>query len=324
MPTERDAETSYLGQFIPLQYHHSMLMDANRMQNFKAAIDHVVFPGAKVLELGGGTGVLSCFAAAKADKVWCVELNPELVAESRKLLALNQNGKKVEVVHADAFDYLPPEPVDVMICEMIHVAMLREKQVEMIESFKRRYLQRFGGPLPILVPTAVLMAVQPLQQDYDFHGYYAPIIQVQELSGNRPGTFELASPALYSTLDFMQPNQLEIAWEGMFTINQNGKVNALRFITKNILAIVMEQSSTIDWMNRYMTVPLAMPVCVQSGDALRVRFHYRAGGLLSSLRDTMDAQVVHRAEIIPINNKAYVHRQHLPQRYSSEMTNASL
>jgi hypothetical protein len=30
---------------------------------------------------------------------------------------------------------------------MIHVGMLREKQVEVIEAFKQRYLARFGGPL---------------------------------------------------------------------------------------------------------------------------------------------------------------------------------
>src|SRR3954469_3292334 len=87
MLNEREIESCYLGQFIPVHYYHNMLMDKNRMDNFKAAIDHAVFPGAKVLELGGGTGVLSWFAAAKAEKVWCVELNPDLVNESRRLLA---------------------------------------------------------------------------------------------------------------------------------------------------------------------------------------------------------------------------------------------
>ena len=164
MLNEREIESCYLGQFIPVHYHHNMLMDQNRMHGFKSAIDYAVKPGAKVLELGGGTGVLSWFAAAKADKVYCVEFNPDMVKEARKMLALNPNGEKVEVVHADAFEYLPPEPVDVVICEMIHVAMLREKQVEVIESFKRRYLERFGGQLPVFLPEAVIMAVQPVQQ----------------------------------------------------------------------------------------------------------------------------------------------------------------
>ena len=305
MLTESEAEHRYLGQFIPLQYHHSMLMDGNRMANFKAAIDLVVFPGAKVLELGGGTGVLSWFAAAKAAKVWCVEMNPELVTESRKLLANNLHGHKVDVVQANAFDYLPPEPVDVMICEMIHVAMLREKQIEMVESFKRRYLARFGGPLPIMVPTAVLMAVQPLQQNYDFHGYQAPIIQVQELSGNAPETIELAAPALYSTLDFTQTNSLDIAWEGSFVIAKDGTVNALRFITKNILAMVPETSSSIDWLNRYMAFPVAQPVSVKSSDVVRVRFHYRTGGLLSSLTDSLQVELIMPADIISFNSQAF-------------------
>jgi len=292
MVTEQDEDSKYLGQFIPIQYHHVMLMDQNRMKNFKAAIDHVVAPGAKVLELGGGTGVLSWFAAAKADKVWCVEFNPELVSESKRFLAMNPNGEKVEVVHADAFEYLPPEPVDVMICEMVHVAMLREKQVEMTESFKQRYRKRFGQALPILMPTAVLMAVQPLQKSYDFEGFHAPIIQVEELGENAPGTYDLAAPAVYSLLDFTEDTPLDIAWDGTVTIEKNGVVNSLRFITKNILAMVMEKNSTIDWLNRYMAFPLRTPVSVQAGDKLRIRFQYRAGDFLSVLMDTLQVEVV--------------------------------
>ena len=58
MLNEREIESCYLGQFIPVHYHHNMLMDQNRMHNFKSAIHYAVHPGAKVLELGGGTGVL--------------------------------------------------------------------------------------------------------------------------------------------------------------------------------------------------------------------------------------------------------------------------
>ncbi len=238
MLNEREIESCYLGQFIPVHYHHNMLMDQNRMHGFKSAIDYAVKPGAKVLELGGGTGVLSWFAAAKADKVYCVEFNPDMVREARKMLALNPNGEKVEVVHADAFEYLPPEPVDVVICEMIHVGMLREKQVEVIESFKRRYTERFGGPLPVFLPEAVIMAVQPLQQEYDFEGFYAPIVQFQETNVIYPGTVEVAQPAVYSIIDFNQPNDLTYAWQGKFVVERSGEINAMRFVTKNILAVV--------------------------------------------------------------------------------------
>lgn len=286
---EDEAESHYLGQFIPLHYHHNMLTDKNRMDNFKAAIEFTVFEGAKVLELGGGTGVLSCLAAAKASKVWCVEFNPDLVAESRRLLALNADGHKVEVIHADAFEYLPPEPVDVVICEMIHVAMLREKQVEVIEAFKTRYRQRFGDKLPVFIPTAVVMAVQPLQQDYNFSGFYAPIIQFQRAQAEQPAALELALPQTYSVLDFTQPTAREIAWQGSFKMDRGGSVNALRFITKNILAIDSEKSSTIDWLIDYLVLPLQHPVEVKGGDELQVSFHHLAGGSIRSLERNMHA-----------------------------------
>ena len=299
MLTEREIESCYLGQFIPLHYHHNMLMDARRMDGFKAAIDATVFPGAKVLELGGGTGVLSWFASAKAEKVWCVEFNPDLVAEARRLLARNQGGEKVEVIHADAFEYLPPEPVDVVICEMIHVGMLREKQVQMIEAFKRRYRARFGDKLPVFLPEAAIMAVQPLQQAYDFHGYQAPIVQFQDLAYVHPGSVEMAQPAVYSVLDFSQDTAELIQWDGCFTMTQSGHVNALRFITKNILAVLMKQGTTIDWLNNYMVLPLAEPVEVRAGDTLRVSFHYRAGGSLPALQQAMRAECVVIDERIP-------------------------
>ncbi|MBI3526128.1 MAG: methyltransferase domain-containing protein [Betaproteobacteria bacterium] len=294
-PTEDEAEQNTLGQFIPLHYHHNMLMDQNRMENFKAAIEHVVFDGARVLELGGGTGVLSCFAAARASKVWCVEFNPDMVAEARRLLTLNQCDDRVEVIHADAFHYLPPEPVDVVICEMIHVAMLREKQVEVIESFKQRYRQRFGEGLPVFIPEAAIMAVQPLQQDYVFFGFHAPIIQFQRPQVIQTGAIELAAPAIYSLLDYSQPVSREIQWQGVFTMEYSGTVNALRFVTKNILSILADQGATIDWLNDYMVLPLAAPVDVTIGDQLQVEFSYLTGGTLRSLEKSMRATLVKQA-----------------------------
>ena len=289
--SETDNESSYLGQFIPVHYHHNMLMDENRRANFKAAIDYAVFPGAKVLEFGGGTGVLSWFAAQHAEKVWCVEFNPDMVREARRMLAGNRNGERVEVVHGDAFEYLPPEPVDVVICEMIHVGMLREKQVQVIEAFKRRYKARFGGPMPRFIPEAVLMAVQPLQQHYGFHGFHAPIVQFQD-HVESPRTVELADPLVYSTLDFTYPNGLDVRWEGEFRIARAGTVNALRFVTRNILAVVRQPPGTIDWLNHYMALPLAEPVRVSANDVLRVGFAYCAGGSIPSLQATLRAEVV--------------------------------
>ncbi|MDN3562770.1 SDR family NAD(P)-dependent oxidoreductase, partial [Vreelandella neptunia] len=41
MLNEREIESCYLGQFIPVHYHHNMLMDQNRMHGFKSAIEQL-------------------------------------------------------------------------------------------------------------------------------------------------------------------------------------------------------------------------------------------------------------------------------------------
>lgn len=280
-------ESHYLGQFIPLHYHHNMLLDERRMSGFKAAIGRVVPAGARVVDLGGGTGVLSWFAAAHAEKVWCVEFNPELVAEARALLCLNEHGERVEVVHADAMEFLPPEPADVVICEMAHAAMLREKQIEIVDSFRRRHLERFPGRLPVFVPEATLLGVQPIEQDFHFHGFHAPIIQFQAAGNPQPATRELAAPAVYSRIDYSLANDAWIEWDGELTLEHDGIVNALRFVTCNLLAIVPAQGSSIEWFNQHLVLPIAEALPVRAGDRLRVAFGYRAGGAIDSLRQSL-------------------------------------
>jgi protein arginine N-methyltransferase 1 len=285
-------EDCYLGQFIPLQYHHHMLMDEYRMSAFKAAINQAVFPGAKVVDLGGGTGVLSWFASTNASKVWCVELNPDLIREAERLLKLNPGSEKIELVHADAFEYLPPEPVDVVICEMLHPAMLCEKQVHVIKSFKERYLQRFGTSLPRFIPEAVLMAVQPLQQKHLFMDFYAPIVQFQLPTYLQKDTTEFSSPQLYSTIDFVEAIADEFNWQGTFTLQKNGQVNALRFITKNILAITIENNSFIEWQNHYLILPLAESIHAKADNRLHVSFNYLAGGSILHLQKSINATLI--------------------------------
>lgn len=290
------ADEAQLGQFIPVHYHYNMLQDEARMQGFRAAIDHVVKPGAKVLELGGGTGVLSFFAAQKAARVWCVERNPVLARLAREMLDLNNNGKKVEIVLADAFHYLPPEPVDVVICEMLHVALLREKQIEMIDSFKQRYLARFGLPLPAFVPEACLQAVQPVQQNFVYEGYYAstPIFQNPVASGTR--TVGLAEPEVFQSFTYDGPLDMRCHWHGTIVATAAGTLNALRFITKNILAIREESFSTIDWHNAYLVLPLAESCKVEAGDIIDISFSYPVGAPLDALQP--EVRVLHAGSLL--------------------------
>ncbi len=288
-------ESLELGQFIPLHYHHNMLNDSVRMKGFKEAINLVVKPGDKVLELGGGTGVQSFFAAQKAQKVYCVERNPELVNAARDILAKNINSDKVEVIQADALYYLPPEPVDVVICEMLHTGLLREKQMPVIESFKKRYLEKFGGSLPIFVPEASIQAVQPIQQDFYFDGFYAPTTLFQDPCSIQERSKGLANPEVFQIISYDEPFSQTCHWDGKVAMTENGELNALRLVTKNILAINLAEGSTVDWHTQYIVLPLSTPFSVAAGDHVSIRFNYQGGDAISVLTDSLE--VCHAREV---------------------------
>ncbi|MBZ0157170.1 MAG: methyltransferase domain-containing protein [Alphaproteobacteria bacterium] len=280
-------ESASLGQFIPLHYHYNMLSDTHRLQGFQEAIHAMVRPGSRVLELGGGTGVLSFFAARKASKVWCVERNPELVREARRILSRNPGAERVEVIEADAFEYLPPEPVEVVICEMIHVGMLREKQVPVLSSFKQRYREKFHAPLPLFIPEAAIQAVQPVQQSFDFSGFHAPVPLFQHPYSMQSDTKGLGEPLPYQILSYREDLPGECTWKGEVTVTEAGLLNAFRFITKNILGVVPAENRTIDWFSQYLVVPLEEPLPVERGERVTVSFFYRPGDPLETLSGSL-------------------------------------
>ena len=285
---EKTDDDAMLGQFIPIHYHYQMLDQEQRIGNFEKAIAYAVKPGMKVVELGGGTGVLSFFAArAGASKVWCVERIPHVAQAAKKFIASNHMANQFEVIECDANAFLPPEPVDVVICEMLHTAMLREKQLAVIDGFKKRYIAKFGGPLPRFIPEAAVMAMQPVFANYDFHGYNAAVPMFVDAS-NAHRVNDLAEPAIYSLFQYEGDYATHFEVDHCAEIEHFGVINALRFKTKNLLTIVAEEKRSIDWDMYDLVIPLAKPVEVSPGDMIRIRFRYDAGDSLLALAESID------------------------------------
>ena len=288
-PLHRVDDDAHLGQYIPLHYHGQMLANEQRMAPFHEAIDKLVPIGSHVVELGGGTGVMSFFASKRARKVTMVERLPHVAATARRLLAANGVSDKVTVVEGDARGFVPEEPADVVICEMLHVALVREKQIEVLTAFKSQHEARFGRRAMQFIPEASILAVQPIYQPYDFHGYYAPVPFFFEAGIPGVSTVEMGQPKVYATIDYREAMPTSFSVEELMTADKPGTVNALRFITKNPVGIFAHEHRSADWYMPYMSLALPYPIPVEAGDALRIRFQYDAGASVESLQASIQA-----------------------------------
>jgi predicted RNA methylase len=291
-------EESQLGQFIPLHYHYVMLQDQHRVQAFQAAIQQVVRPGMQVVELGGGTGILSSFAARSGGQVTTVERNPALAKSCRQFVEFNQLSEYIQVVEQEAQEYVPPQPVDVVICEMLHVGMLREKQLEVLEAFKQNYREAFGDEvaLPSFLPEASILMIQPVQQSYDFSGYWAPVPLFQTTQSLTPDTLELAPLEPYATISYAQPYETKFDCCLDFVAESDGQFNAVRLITHNALAIDEPNQSATTWSNQALVMPLAQPVQGRAGETLRIEFAYHSGGNLEDLAATLEGSLTNQQQ----------------------------
>ncbi|HWG99266.1 MAG TPA: methyltransferase domain-containing protein [Pilimelia sp.] len=285
-----DLHTPYRGHpadVIPLQYHAHMLLDEHRMSSFREAINLVVRPGMHVLDLGTGTGVLSFFAVQCGARVTAVEREPGVLRAARRALA--DVGDRVTLVHADARDYLPEDPVDVVVCEMMHVGQLRERQIEVIDSFKRRYLPRFGPRLPRFIPEACVQAVQPVEQDFSFYGFRVAAPMFQDPFASQPRTIELAAPQVFQRFFYRDELPTVCSGDLTFTTTQPGRFNAVRLITKNLLAVETVPPRSVDWLMNYLVAPLPQPMTVKRDTRFRIFFEYAPGEEIPSLIDSLRA-----------------------------------
>jgi predicted RNA methylase len=286
--------TPHLGapaDVIPIQYHAQMLVDEHRMTSFEEAITLVVHPGMRVLDLGAGTGVLSYFAARRGAHVTAVEREPGVFAVARAALGHAEGGDRVRLVHADARDFLPDEPVDVVVCEMLHVGLLRERQIEIIGDFKRRYAEKFGA-MPRFIPEACVQAVQPVQQDFTYHGYTVPAPQFQDAFAVQPRTLELAEPKVFQQFQYADSLPDACTADLQFTAAHSGHLNAIRIVTKNLLAIRATPPGSVDWLMGYLILPLAAPVSVDEGARVRLSLGYRPGDELDVTMKSAHAEVL--------------------------------
>lgn len=280
-----DEKGHKLGQYIPVHYHYQMLSDHNRMKNFKDAIDMKVMNNHEVVDLGSGTGALSFFAGQNGAKVTGIENNLQLVEYSNQLIRDNNISDRVSIEYGDASDWEADKAVDIVICEMLHSALLREKQIQVINSFKSKHLNKFNK-IPKFIPYATLLAVQPIMMDYNFQGFFAPIPLFQD-PYTTDSSQDRFTPQVYKTVVYEDYEDGIISADIKFVSEESITVNALRFITKNILSMDRLTKDSVEWFNQYLVLPIGKNIELIEGESFRVKFKYRSGDEIEELQKTL-------------------------------------
>jgi len=260
---------------IPYIQHYNLLCD-RRLPVWEEAIRDLVTPGDLVLELGAGTGILSLVAARIAKRVIAIEQDPHLAGYAREMAKQMGLGERIEILTGDCLTLDLPQKADLIICEMLDTALIRELQVPVLNRARRDLLKRNGRVIPLGTSTFA----QPANCDFDFLGFTLPLPHF-ETGEVRPVGECFGPPVLVHEADFSAPvaERVEAAME--LPIVRGGICNALRITTRTRVAPGRECGPS-HWFNPPLILPVE-PRPIEPGTHCRLSISYRLGGGLGSL-----------------------------------------
>lgn len=140
-----------------------MLKDKARCETYNNAVqlNKKDFEGKVVLDVGCGTGILSCFAArAGAKKVYAVEAS-DMYKYAMKVVESNHFSDIIEVIHGriEAIDL--PEKVDIIISEWMGIFLLYESMLNSVIRARDKWLKEDG----LMFPCEANMYLSPIVFD---------------------------------------------------------------------------------------------------------------------------------------------------------------
>ena len=244
-------------------YHHNLTSDTARLAGFFEAITEN--SRGTVFDLGTGSGILSYWAAPKADKVIALELNRATAKIAENNLKSLEN---VEVICSDASSFLFKKKADVIICEMLDTALIDEEQIPVLNS-AIKYLKEDGT----IIPYGIINCLEPVESKVENISY--------EENGS-PKNLVLGKPTFYSRIIF--GSNVEKKFNKAFKIKTNkfGTVSGVKITTFTLIT-----KDIICGPTPMLNPPLIIPVEkteVNEGDLLEVNLSYEMGGGLESVR----------------------------------------
>lgn len=260
------------------------LIDDVRTRAFRKAIQKTVKKGDVVVDLGSGSGVLAMFAAdAGASKVFSVEIDKRNIVTLRSTFFNNGFSTRIVVVEGDATKIRLPEPVDVIIGEMVATGLVEELQIPaMNNALKyskknvRVLLSKINNYADVVFNNSVFYS-----HKFDIFRYEYPDLKKLK-------SIPFSTKVKYATVDFSKVNKNnKINEKRVIKINKNGKINAVRISSET----VFDDGSTLGATFAYC-YPIILPVSeikVHKDDKFEMCLSYEMCGGFKTLSYSLKA-----------------------------------
>lgn len=239
-------------QTINIDPHIIMLNDENRLKQFYSAMKKVIKSDTIVLDIGGGSGILTFFAALLgAKKIYCVEKTK--IIHIAQTIAKENNYKNITFIHNDIFHestrQLINDKVDVIVCELIGTTIFDENILEVIAYAKEQFL----APKGIVIPNKLNVYAKLVHLEYKTYSNTIEILKQFGITSEKTfnkifynsifqtndTTVSLESSQKIHNINLDKTNhQLQM----QYTARINEPVNALMFSFKAFL----DQSNSLD------------------------------------------------------------------------------
>ncbi len=257
----------------------SLLSQRTRLSKFRNAISQIVNDSSYVVDIGTGTGVLALLAAqAGARRVTGIDVNSNSIDYAREAAARNGLQERVEFQVANFTDFVPSEPADVVICEMLSSMMLVEQQVSASQYAVKSILKSGGAILPRNATVFVCpVECHSLWNRMYIHGLDFPRLpQTTDSIESR----DLANPEVLKEFDFTLIAGTESVDQLVeFRIEDSGTVHGIAGMFEAELVDGIKLTMQDGWRDLFL--PLGEPVKVTSNSTLGVRIRYTPGVLES-------------------------------------------
>lgn len=274
------ADKDYATPFS-IMHAASLLSHRARLLKFWAAIRNAVNGQSYVVDLGTGTGILSLMAAhAGAKRVTGVDINPDSIRYAINAARINGLAGKISFVVSHFADFIPDEPADIVVCEMLSSIMLVEQQVPACKHATSKILKPGG----VLLPNSAEVFLVPVESTALWERFQCGnmILPRVPQTIDRSQSRELANFVGLKKFDFSSERlSCDVDETIEFGIDEEGLVHGL---VGGFQAQLDNQTRlTMDDGWRDLFLPFEDPIKVEQHSKLRVRVSYTAG-VFDSLR----------------------------------------